>query len=42
MSHKVAYGVITYKDETLFELDEDGYYTLYYILPYILLHYIIY
>ena len=23
---KVAYGVITYKDETLFKLDKDSYY----------------
>ena len=32
MSEKVAYGVITYKDETFFELGEDGYYVLYHIL----------
>ena len=44
MSDKIAYGVITCKDETLFELGEDGYYILYYILHYnfIILSYIIY
>ena len=44
MPDKVAYGVITCKDETLFELDEDGCYILYYILHYnfIVLSYIIY
>ena len=28
MSEKVVYGVIIYQGETLFELDEDGYYIL--------------
>ena len=44
MSEKVAYGVITGKDETLFELGEDGYYILYYISHYnfIILYYIVY
>ena len=44
MSEKVAYGVITCKDETLFELGEDGYYILYYISHYnfIILYYIVY
>ena len=44
MSEKVAYGVITCKDETLFELGEDGYYILYYISHYnfIILYHIVY
>ena len=42
MSEKVAYWVITYKDETLFQLGEDGYYIIYYVIYYIiiLLYYI--
>ena len=40
MSENV-YGVIIYKGEALFELDEDGYYILCIILYYIILYYII-
>ena len=39
---KVVHGVITFKDGTLFKLDEDGYYILYIIIYYIILYYIIY
>ena len=39
MSEKVVHGVIKFKDETLFKLDEDGCYILYIIL-YIILYYI--
>ena len=41
MLEKRAYGVITYKGETLSELDEDGYCILYVILYYIILYHII-
>ena len=41
MLEKRAYGMITYKGETLSELDEDGYCILYVILYYIILYYII-
>ena len=41
MLEKRAYGVITYKGETLSELDEDGYCILYVILYYIISFYII-
>ena len=38
-SGKVVYGVMTYKGETLFELDEDGYYILCYIISYYIILY---
>ena len=41
MLEKRAYEVITYKGETLSELDEDSYCILYVILYYIILYYII-
>ena len=34
MPQKVVYGVITYKGETLFELEEGDYYILCYIVLY--------
>ena len=39
MLEKRAYEVITYKGETLSELDEDSYCILYYIISY---HFILY
>ena len=41
MSEKVAHGRITYKDETLFELDEDDRYVTYYTIYYIMFYYFI-